>query len=252
MKVPTFADFAETIRLLPTTQLQERDCQGFLFSEERGVRVYYAPFDWVDLSARIAIVGITPGKDSMLNGIQAAAAALREGRSPEECCRIGKQAGSFSNMRRNICSMLNELGVPAALGIQRAEELFQNRADLLHTTSCVRYPIFIWESKRQSWANYGGHSPDLLSWPLSRFYIENILSEELRQIPEALIVPCGKAVDQALVHLCAIRMLDANRCLFGFPHASGNNGHRAKFFETNKAHLTKAVARWATGGNCDQ
>lgn len=245
MKTPTFADFAEKIRALPRTQLQESDCLGLLLADEGTARVYYAPFDWINRNAKIAIVGITPGKASMLNGLHAAATGLREGRTFEECSKLGKQMGSFSNMRTALCEMLNVLNIPEILDIPKAEDLFGQRADLLHTTSCVRHPVFVWNQKSQRWVNYTGHNPNLLKWNISRSYIENVLAEELRQIPGALIVPCGEAVDGALRHLCAIGLLDPERCLSGFPHASGANGHRVRFFNQRREQLAKAASDWA-------
>jgi hypothetical protein len=39
-------------------------------------------------------------------------------------------------------------------------------------------------------------------------------------------------------------LLDPDRCLFGFPHASGANGHRKKFFNERKEQLRLAVTNW--------
>jgi hypothetical protein len=78
-------------------------------------------------------------------------------------------------------------------------------------------------------------------------YIEHVLAEELQQIPDALIVPCGEAVDGALRHLSAKGMIEPRRCLFGFPHASTNNGHRKEFFNERRDGLKKMLAEWQCG-----
>ena len=240
-----FVEFAEDIKNLSASGPTEEELQRFLLPESgRSIRMYYAPFDWINTKARVIIVGITPGRDSMANAFRAAASALRQGETVDESSKRGKQAGSFSNMRLTIAEMFDDLGLPEALGICRSDELFGSRYDLLHPTSCVRYPVFVWSEKQKKWANYTGHSPKLLMWDTSVRYIERVLADELQQIPDALIVPCGEAVDSGLRHLSARKMIDASRCLFGFPHASGANGHRKRFFNERKDQLRRTVGDW--------
>jgi hypothetical protein len=240
-----FAEFAGAIKGLSALGLTEGELQRFLLPESGGnIRICYAPFDWINTDAQVVIVGITPGHDSMVSAFRAAASALREGVSFDEACKRGKRAGSFSNMRSTIAEMLDEVGLPAALGIRRSDELFGSRYDLLHPTSCVRYPVFVWSRKKACWTNYTGHNPKLLSWWTSVRYIECVLADELRRIPAALIVPCGEAVTSALQHLAAGKMIDPARCLFGFPHASRANGHRNKFFNERRDQLRRMVAEW--------
>jgi hypothetical protein len=120
--------------------------------------MYYAPFDWINTNARVVVVGITPGRDSMLNAFRAAASALREGYSVEESSKRGKRAGSFSNMRHTISEMFDDLGLPEALGIRRSNELFGTGYDLIHPTSCVRYPVLVWREGKRKWVNYTGYT----------------------------------------------------------------------------------------------
>ncbi len=240
-----FSNFADKIGAISPSGSTEADLQSFLLEDGAKLRIYYAPFDWINTNAKIIIVGITPGKDSMLNAFRASAAALRQGQEIDECSRLGKQAGSFSNARSTISRMFDELDIPKALGIDRSEELFGTRYDLLHPTSCIRYPVFVWRNKESRWTNYTGHSPKLLKWKTSLHYIENVLAEELSLIPRAIVVPCGEAVDGALRHLSEKRLLDISRCLQGFPHPSGANGHRLKYFNERKGRLKEVVHTWS-------
>lgn len=240
-----FEDFAEKIRDLSPSGSTEDELEGFLLTQSDGsIRMYYAPFDWINTKARVIIVGITPGRDSMLNALRAAAAALQRGSTLEHASKQGKRAGSFSNMRFTIARMLDDLGIPDVLGIEQSLELFGTRYDLLHPTSCVRYPVLVWKETNRKWVNYTGHSPKLLKWTTSQRYIEHLLASELQQIPDALIIPRGKAVDAALQHLSEMGVIDARRCLFGFPHASGANGHRVKFFNERREQLRRRVTEW--------
>ena len=239
-----FSEFSEAIKRLPSTQLTLIDLASFRLAENEKITMYYAPFDWINAAAKVVIVGITPGQDSMLNAFRAAASSLKEGRTTDEASELGKRRGSFSNMKSTMARMFDDIGLPAALGISQSKELFENRQDLIHATSCVRYPALVWSKKKNSWTNYTGHSPKLLKWGTSRRYIEEVLAEELRQFPRALIVPCGKAVTEALQHLSSKGVIDPLRCLFGFPHASGANVGRKKQFDELRGELRERVSFW--------
>lgn len=45
--------------------------------------------------------------------------------------------------------------------------------------------------------------------------------------------------------LVAAEQLDVTRCLLGFPHPSGGNGHRVRQFHENQARLRKEIEDWA-------
>jgi hypothetical protein len=242
--IAMFVEFAEKIRRLSPEGPTEDELQNFLLEDDGKIRMYYAPFDWINTAARVAIVGITPGKHSTVNALRGAASALREGETVDESSKRGKRMGSFSNMRFAIAEMFDDLGLPDVLGIRRSEDLFEAQYDLLHPTSCIRCPVLVWSEKKQKWVNYTGHAPKLLKWDTSVGYIERVLAAELRQIPRALIVPCGEAVDGALLHLVEKNMIEDSRCLFGFPHASGANGHRKKFFNERRNQLRQKVVDW--------
>ena len=49
-------------------------------------------------------------------------------------------------------------------------------------------------------------------------------------LPTVLVLPLGKAVEDCLRMLIATGQFDEVRCLFGFPHPSGANPHRADQF----------------------
>ncbi|HLH06116.1 MAG TPA: hypothetical protein VKW78_02655 [Terriglobales bacterium] len=240
-----FAAFAERIsRLSPGTPSTE-ELKPFLLEETDRAQIYYAPLDWVNKSAKIIVVGITPGRATMLKAFQVASLCLREGRSWDEALKRAKQVASFSNARSAIGTMFDELGIPEVLGLSRSADLFESKQGLLHPTSCVRYPVFVRHRNSCELTNYTGHSPRLLDWETSRRYIKNLLGPELQEIPDALVVPCGVAVDSALRHLVDLKAIEPTRCLFGFPHPSGANGHRLTHFAKRRDELKQMVIRWA-------
>jgi hypothetical protein len=146
-------------------------------------------------------------------------------------------------MRRLIAEMLDAIQVPAILGIPSTSTLFGGPdAHLLHATSCVRYPVLY---KNTDQRNYTGHSPKLMGHPLFVDYVEATLAPELRLLPNALIVPCGEAVSEAIGHLLRRGDLNEDRCLIGFPHASGANGHRKRQFAERRNALEAKIRAWA-------
>jgi hypothetical protein len=77
-----------------------------------------------------------------------------------------------------------------------------------------------------------------------RRYVEAMLSEELARTPEALGVPLGKRVDEALSWLVAREAVDSARILSGFPHPSGANGHRHRQWSQTTRGYGQQVDRW--------
>jgi hypothetical protein len=202
--------------------------------------VYYAPFDYVNQDAKVAVVSITPGWTQMEIAYRSASQDLREGLASGEVCRRAKRRASFAgSMRKNLISMLDDLGLPSCLGIESTESLFAEHNSLLHTTSTVRYPVFV------EGHNYTGHSPKLLKTDLLRYFVENVLAEELQLAHEAIIVQLGRSVSEALGHLASAGQLDRDRCLLGFPHPSGANGHRLRRFLEQRERLRGQLKEWA-------
>lgn len=65
------------------------------------------------------------------------------------------------------------------------------------------------------------------------------MAAELASLPNAVVVPLGKVADEVVTHLAARNLVSPKRCLAGFPHPSGANGHRKRDFE-------KGRDRWAS------
>ena len=197
--------------------------------------IYYAPFEPVNNQAKVVIIGITPGFTQTRESYTKYGNAIRLGMSHDEAARVAKGAASFAgSMRTNLISMLDEIGVPKPLGLHTSEQLFSSHASLLHATSALRYPVF------KNGANYAG-TPLPTKHPALRKMLETLLAPELSSLNDAIYVPLGKAATTALDHLAGLGQLDKSRCLFGFPHPSGANGHRKKQFEKNKADLSNQV-----------
>ncbi len=233
--------YADAIRELPAGPLSlAMLAERFTLYHEVRVRIVYAPFDFVNTSARIAIVGITPGLSQAQIAFESVRAALVGGKSLEQAAKEAKTAASFAGpMRSNLCSMLDAIGLPAVLGIPNSVALFDQSSDLLHCTSVIRYPVFV------NAENYGGSNPYAWKHPALLAYIKDVLAAELQAVTGSLIVPLGKAAERAVRYLVWSHRLDERRCLIGLPHPSGGNGHRVGQFNQQRKALTRQLNGWS-------
>lgn len=190
---------------------------------------YYAPFDHVNPNARIVIVGITPGLQQAGNALAAFQRARRAGHPIDTALATAKTFASFSGpMRTNLVAMLDHIGLPGVLQIDSCARLFTDRTDLAHFTSVLRYPVTVQEK------NYSG-TPGILANPFTRTEFQQWFVPEVAQLPQAVVVPLGPAVTQALDSLITSGSVPAKRVLTGLPHPSGANAERIAYFLGRKA-----------------
>jgi len=211
-----------------------------LLWEDGALSVYYAPWDWVNTRASVMLVGITPGAYQATEALLEAQACLRAGCSSEETLRRAAAVGSFSGpMRRNLVAMLDGVGLADALGVDSTARLFDTHHHLAALCSAIDYPVFV------NGNNYGGASPPLARHPVLRSLVRVSLGARVAMTPGALVVPLGKAVQHAVSLLAADGLVNPGRCLTGFPHPSGGNGHRVRQYAANREALAENVPRWA-------
>ncbi|HLH27162.1 MAG TPA: hypothetical protein VK066_31980 [Chloroflexota bacterium] len=202
--------------------------------------VYYGPFDYVSPAARLALVGITPGRRETALAYRVAREALGQGLEGSEIARQVKTTASFGGPTRpHLVAMLDGIGVQAALGLATTALLFMPRhAHLLHATAAVRYPV------QRGGQDYAGTAPRLARHPGLLRFVDTYLAPELALLDRALVVPLGTSVEEVLRLLVARGALDPCRCLFGFPHPSGRNVARAAQFAARQPALRRLVAAW--------
>ena len=233
--LPESREYAREDLLVPEVELAAEPTEGLV--------VYDAPFGWVNRDARVALIGVTPGFTQMEIVYRSVRRHLLEGASPEDACRLAKYEASFGGpMRANLVQMLEELGVPELLGIRSAAELFESASHLLHTTSAVRYPTF------RGAENYTGSRPSLARSAFLMRYAREILAPELSLLEAAVFVPLGKSVAAVLELLENEHRIPLGRTMYGFPHPSGANGHRARQFEEAKSTLRRCLKAALNGG----
>ncbi len=233
--------FEQAIRALPADRSLTRQdvcVDSFLLQQDQDLSVYYSPIgEYINRSAKIVFLGITPGFEQMRIAYEEAGNAFRNGASIEETSKIVKYSASFAGpMRRNLTTMLDELELNRLLGISSTATLFHTHQELLHTTSLLRHPVF-YRGK-----NYTGHQPKIERNPLLQHYAYEHFVAELSQLPQpVLLVPFGRVVESTVETLLYQGRIQKHTVLFGFPHPSGANGHRKRQFEENKDYLKKQL-----------
>ncbi|MGO9603180.1 MAG: hypothetical protein ACLQAT_07230 [Candidatus Binataceae bacterium] len=207
----TFQDFRAAIAELPLKQEYAKSdlmVSRFRLFQDEQIACYYVPFEGVNPSARVAIIGITPGWTQMELAYRTARSALELGLPDAEVIRRVDLSASFAGtMRNNLVKMLDGIGLHVQLRLSSCSDLFSDSCDLVHTTSAIRMPTFT------RGRNYTGSTPGIVNHPELRRRLLEDLSAELSQAPGALIVPLGKAVSTALEFLVQKETLDPHRCL---------------------------------------
>lgn len=237
-----YATYESAVGKLPTRRPLARGdllVPRFRLEEEGRLEIYYAPMEWVRPKARIVAVGISPGIATMIAAFQAARDGLASGRSRSRTLDDVKRLASFSNARRNLAAMLDELGVHRWLGIGSSLEFWESgAAALFHPTSAIRYPVV------KDGQDYSGHGPTSTRSPMLFRWLRDELAPELAMLPDAVVVPLGVAVDESVALLIGEGLLDPDRCLVGFPHLSGRNGRRVGQWQEQRAHLRRKARSW--------
>ncbi|MEP7184443.1 MAG: hypothetical protein ABI767_01285 [Rhodanobacter sp.] len=204
------------------------------------VKVYYSPFEYVNPSARIVLVGITPGPTQMVNANNEARRALQAGKSKSEAIQAAKNVGAFSGepLRGNLINQLNHWGVHEWLGLSDSADLFSTSRHLVQTTSLLRYPVFVKDG------DYRG-SPDMTKHPLLRKYLLENFVAEVEELKEAIFVSLGPQVQKVLDRLFQERALNPKRIIGGMLHPSGNCTYRIKYLIGDRSapipHATNPV-----------
>lgn len=210
-----------------------------LYNKDK-IKIYYAPHnEIINDKAKIFIVGITPGWTQTSIAYKTAHEGLKDNLTTEQIKQRCKRNSRFvGSMRRNLIEMLNELNLNIKLNIDSCFRLFEDKDYLLHTTSIIPYPVFI-NNK-----NYTGSNPKIMYNEVLYSYVKNYFYKEMKKLPNTLIIPLGKSVEEILKQMISDNIIKEEQCLLGFPHPSGANGHRKKQFIENKDKLQSIVEKY--------
>ncbi len=228
-----FDRFSAVIRSLSDADLQNNSVLDgkFRLDQQRAVEICYAPFEYLNPHARLVLVGITPGRTQMVNALRAARDQLQQGVDARAAMQAAQATGAFSGaMRANLVALLDAIGINDWLHIRTCDELFGGgpAAHLVQTASALRYPVFV------DGVNYNG-APRMTQHSLLREYLTRFFAEDAQALRNAVFVPLGPKVTEALQFLAERRILDRSRILEGLPHPSGANAERVAYFLGRKS-----------------
>jgi len=198
----------------------------FLIEKDGNIEIYYAPFNYINSKAKIAIVGITPGLQQMTQSFQ----AIKDGKSLKEVKDLSSFKGS---MRTTLIKYMDELKINKILKIKSCESLFDLDSKYLHTTSLVKYPVF------DKGKNYSG--ANILKKKILLEFIEENFLKELKILQNSIIIPLGNTVSSTIDYLNTKHLLNLKCFLKGFPHPSGLNVRKNIQFDENKKEMLKLL-----------
>lgn len=237
MNTKQFEQFSPVIRSLSAAELNGAPSLNtkLCLARDGNIEVCYAPFEFVNPMARVVIVGITPGRTQMLNALKEARRQLDQGADAITCLIAAKQTGGFSGaMRPNLIELLDCIGIHSWLGIRSCAELFGGSSRLVQTASVLRNPVFI------NGDNYNG-TPNMTKHPFLREQLLSNFGKDIKALPNAVFVPLGDKVGDALQFLSKQGLLDRDRIIDGLPHPSTANAERIAYFLGKKRREALSV-----------
>lgn len=229
MSIDTISRFAEVIKKASASDISEamksqhrsnfRDETLSLGSDGK-FSTFFAPFDHVDEKADVVIVGVTPGTSQAGEALTSFRSSLLSGSSIEDAAKRAKQAASFKGGMRTLgARLMDHFRFNEVLGIETTLDLFGKHSARAHYTSVLRYP-FLKEFK-----DFSGDKK-LLSRPIMKTMIDDLLTPELALIPNAWIVPFGTTAEMILGYLSKNGLIDGRKVLGGILHPSGRQWNR--------------------------
>ena len=199
--------------------------ESFVLGQEGEYSLYYVPFEYLNASARLVLVGITPGPEQMKCAYAEAHRLLLMGVSETEALRQVKQSCGFKGMRDKINEMLDHFEIPSCLGVPSASLFWTAQFNQLHATSIVPNAAFKGD------AYFNGPFNRILDIRLLREQFEEFFVPSIHQInSEAVYIGMGPVVDDALRWCVERRILNPRQVLGYFPHASGQSGSQFAYF----------------------
>jgi len=217
--------YKKIIKELDFSDLNVNLPENLLIKSENDIAIYYAPFEYINLKAKVVIVGITPGKQQAAMALLEASKQLKEGKSVEVSSKAAKYIASFGGiMRDNLIKMLDFIGVQHDLGIETCADLFGCKSRMVHYTSALRYPVL------KSGKNYNG-TPSMLK---NNLLIEQLMTYFRAEVEsfssDVLYIPLGEKVAEALNLLVKEGFLQSSQIKAGIPHPSGANAESIALF----------------------
>ncbi len=103
-----------------------------------GLSIFYAPFEYIQPSAKVIIAGITPGLQQAGNSLAEARRQILAGKGQSEALRAAKVFASFSGpMRTNLVAMLDHIGLQKWIGVEFLQQPMGWRTSSFHIRTAL-------------------------------------------------------------------------------------------------------------------
>jgi hypothetical protein len=195
--------------------------------------VYYAPFEWVNPSAKLVLVDATPWKAQADIALTEANRALLEGAPASEVLRRANLAAAFAGVtRQRVVALLDHIGVHQWLSLSSSADLFGEAGGLLQVSSVLQFPVFKnGENFRAGW------HPE--RDPMLRLQMRSHFGNMAKAMPEAVFIPVGAAASRGVEWLTKDGFVSMERVLHGLPHPRKEEPDRTAYFlgEKDRADL---------------
>ncbi len=229
-----FGRFAGALKTLPADTDRH---PSLLINDDGRNTLYYVPFEHVNPSAKLVLVGISPGPNQMKAANNTCRELLQKELPHDEVAAAAKRAGAFGGdkFRNNLCSMLDHFHVPEWLGLRSSGELFTTHNHLLYSTSVVPHAAYVG-------GKYLSDSfKTVLKVPAFQECFEDVFVARLPELnPEAKFIALGHVPLAALEWCIEKGHLDRSRVIGAIAHPSGEAGSQTKvFLGEKKAHELK-------------
>jgi hypothetical protein len=216
--------FSPALRMLPADTAAH---PSLLLGADDKYNLYYIPFEYANLKAKLVLVGITPGPNQMKLAYEVARRELESAHSVDRVLREVKRAAAFGGtMRGNLVKMLNHFGFNRLLDIEDAASLWDDKTDLVQTTSVVLFAAFTRQGKM-----FNGSFEEVTSSPLLFECFQEWFVEEVKQLPEnAMYVAMGPTPLDALRWCVKHGALRADQIMGSFAHPSPSGGSAVSYY----------------------
>ena len=228
MRTYHLTDFSEIIQKHSLYELTETEL--LKIGQYGNLSSFYAPFESMNTEAKVVLVGICPGQIQWHNALREAQAGLKQNLPLDTILKRTKSTGAFSGpMRSNLIKILDHIGLHTKLGIYSTQVLFHEDQSIAHMTSLLKHCILV------NGKNYAGSSPNMLNNVFLKQHIDAYFLPEISQMNSNVVyIPLGKSVSEVLYFLSSLGYLKEQQILDGFPHPSGANAERIKYFLEEK------------------
>lgn len=189
--------------------------------------LFYIPFEHVNAAARLVIVGITPGPKQIKLAYRTVSSKIKVGLPDDQILFEAKKQAGFGDqsMRPNLLKMLKHFGFAEILGIEEEEQLWADRANLLHSTSVVPHAAF------RKGKPFAGSFAEVLKTPIFRQSFERDFVPSLSSLsPDALYVGLGPTPLDALEWCRDRGLIREHQILGAFAHSSTQAGSQVDVY----------------------